>query len=218
MKKICFLLIFLTGSFAFAQTSKMVGEVALMSNDVERGITQTNKSPAVNAGFGYLFGAQGKIGVNAGSVSYPNESVNVKMMIYGEYKFIFSPTSDLKVKNDWVRYFSQGQRNKVIISLDQNLSGYHIMALREDNFEGTKEGRNWFGLAKDWGMGSFILNTTLGYSQVASPFENFFDTRVALTYPKNNLSISLVNTYVSKAAQFSGAADMAFFLIIGVTF
>lgn len=205
-------------SFASAQTSKMVGDISVMSNSVEHGISQSNKGPAVDTGFGYLFGSQGKIALSAGSVTYPGESANVRLGFYGEYKFIFSNTADLKVRNDWIRYFSEGVRNKTIISLDQNLSNWHILMLREDNFEGSTTPRNWFGLNKDWAMGRMILGTTLGYSQVASPYENYFDTRVGLTYPMGNLALSVANTYVSKSAQFNGRADTAFFLIITVNF
>lgn len=208
-----------SSSAALAQSSKMVGEISVMSNQIDKGLSQSKKGPAVDAGFAYLFANQGKIGLNAASVAFENENANVRLGLYGEYKFIFSPTADLKIRNDWVRYFSQGQRNKTIISLDQNFSGWHIIALREDNFEGTKEARNWFGLHTDWPMGGFALNTTVGYSQVAQPYQNYFDTRVGLTYTTSNLAITLGNTYVSKASQFSGGiADTAFFLILSVNF
>lgn len=218
MRILCFLILFFSFPFAEAQTSKLVGEISIRSNDVDRGITQSNKGPSVGAGFGYMFGKEGKIALDSASVAFPGEGANVRLGFFGEYKFIFSPTADLKVRNDWVRYFSEDKRNKTIISLDQNFSGWHILVSREDNFEGTKTARNWFGLHRDFPMGSLILDTTLGYSQVASPFDNYFDTRVGLTYPSTNLSISLFNTYVSKADQFNGQADMAFFILLVVNF
>lgn len=205
-------------SLAQAQTSKLVGDIAVMSNSVDKGITQSNKNPAINAGFGYLFANQGKIALDAGSVKFPTDGANVRLGLYGEYKFIFSPSADLKIRNDWIRYFSDGARNKTVISLDQNFSNWHVIALREDNFEGTKSARNWFALNKDWPMGSLQLNTTVGYSQVPSPYDNYFDTRVGLTYPTTNLAVSFFNTWVSKASQFAGLADTAFFLVIKVNF
>lgn len=204
--------------FAEAQTSKLVGDISIKSNDVDRGITQSNKSPSVGAGFGYMFGKEGKIALDSASVAFPSEGANVRLGFFGEYKFIFSPTADLKVRNDWVRYFSENKRNKTVITLDQNFSGWHILASREDNFEGTKEARNWFGLHRDIPMGSLILDATVGYSQVASPYQNYFDTKVGITYPSTNLSLSLFHSWVSNSGQFNGQADMAFYLALVVNF
>lgn len=218
MKSLLFLILFAFFQHAEAQSSKFVGDIKISSNDVYRGITQSNKGMAVGAGFGYMFGPQGKIALDSGSVTFPNEGANVRLGLYGEYKFIFSPTADLKIRNDLVRYFSEDKRNKTIISLDQNLSNWHFLISREDNFEGTKSARNWFGLHRDIPMGSLILDATAGYSQLASPYENFFDTRVGLTYPTTNLSLSLFNTWVSNSSQFNGQADLAFFVVLAVNF
>ncbi len=213
----------LSPSFVWAQqkpsaTSRMYGEVGLMSNYVDKGITQSNKNISVGAGFGYQFGSQGRIGIDAASVNYQNESANVELAGFGEYKFIFTPNADLRIRNDLVRYFSEGIRNKVKVLLDQNFFDYHVLLFREDNFEGTKKPRNWFAFHKDWNFSpSVIFPTTVGYSMVEN-FDNYFDTRVGVSYLAGNLTASAFHTWVSNSSQFNGQADMAFFIVVAAKF
>lgn len=203
-----------TSKKVFAQStsniSKMYGEIGLTTNYVDRGITQSNKGPSLNAGLGYHFGGQGKIGLEAASVNYPNESANVEMRVFGEYKFVFSQNADLRLRDDLVRYFSEDTRSKMLVSLDQNIMGYHILVSREDNFEGTKKPRNWFALHKDWPFGtSYQLTGTVGYSMVEN-YDAFFDALAGVNYLVSNMTFGLSTTYVSSSSQFQGMADQFF--------
>lgn len=199
-------------------TSRMYAEVGLTNNYVDKGLTQSDKNLSINAGTGYWFGNQGRIGLNAASVKYANESATVELAGFGEFKFIFTPNADLRIRNDLYRYFSESTRDKVVVLLDQNFFDYHVLLLREDNFEGTKKPRNWFAFHKDWVFSPSIqFNTTAGYSMV-DPFDNYFDTRVGLTYITGNITASLVNTYVSNASQFGDRADSAFLVVLAAKF
>jgi len=201
-----------------SSASKMYGVASLQSNYVEKGITQSNKTISVGAEAGYWFGGQGRIGVHANSVSYLGESATVELAGFGEYKFIFTPNADLRIRNDLVRYFAEGIRNKVVVLIDQNFFTYHVLLSREDNFEGTKRPRNWFAFHKDWIFSPSVqLNTTVGYSMVED-FDNYFDTRAGITYLTGNITASFVNTYVSAASQFAGRADTAFFVVLAAKF
>jgi uncharacterized protein (TIGR02001 family) len=200
--------------------SKMYGEIALQTNYVDRGLTQSNKSMSIDAGVGYWFGGQGRIGFNATSVSFVNESANSEIRAFGEYKFVFSGNSDLKLRNDVIRYFSEDKRNNTLITLDQNFFGYHLLFKRDDNFEGTKTHRNWFGFHRDWPLGTSVqLNTTFGYSilEIAG-FNNYFDSRVGLSYLTSNLTLSLIGTTTSAPSQFNGTADTFVFFVVAAKF
>lgn len=204
---------------AQAQSSRLYGGVGLTTNYVYRGLTHSKKSPSMNAALGYAFGNNGRIGFEGASVSYLDENANLEVRLLTDYKFVFTQATDLQFRLDWVRYFPEGIRDKVIVTLDQNLWGYHILASREDNFEGTKNPRNWFGLHKDWAYTQSIqFNTTFGYS-MPTGYNSYFDTRVAATYLfSNTFTIALVNTYVSAASQFAGRGDTAFFLTLDAKF
>lgn len=201
-----------------AESARMYGEVGLSSNYVEKGLTQSNKTISVAAATGYQFAGQSRIGLNANSVHYEGENANVELDPFVEFKFTFTPNADLRMRNDMVRYFAEGVRNKVMLLLDQNFFTYHVLLFREDNFEGTKKPRNWFAFNKDWiYTPSIQFNTTAGYTMVEN-FDNYFDTRVGVTYLTSNITISFVNTYVSNASQFGGRADTAYFLILNAKF
>ena len=217
LRSIVFLSILNFCALATAQVSatpsnKMYGEVRVMSNYVAKGITQSNKGPSIGAGLGYFFGPQAKIGFEAASVKYPDEGTNVEMRLLGEYKFIFSATSDLRVRNDFFRYFSEGDRNKVLVTLDQNFFTYHILYSYEENFEGTKSPRSWFAFQHDFSYSpTFVIPVTAGYSMV-SGYSNFFDTRAGFAYLSPNITAGVYHTYVSTASEFDGQADMAFLI------
>lgn len=203
---------------AHAQTnpsiSRMYGNVLVTNNYVDRGLTQSNKNPSIGAGFGYGFGGLGRIGFESASVSYPDESTNVEMRLFAEYKFVFTPNADLRVRDDVVRYFTEDQRNKMLVTLDQNFFGYHFLFSREDNFEGTKTSRDWFGFHKDWFWGpSYQVNMTLGYSMLRD-FDAYFDGLLGVSYLMSNVTLSLAGTYVSSSSQFNGQADP--FVIVGL--
>lgn len=205
---------------ASQEISRMYGEITLMSNYVEKGLTQSDKNPSLGAELGYGFGAQGKIGFVAYSVKYPAEDTSVSMQAYGEYKFIFTPATDLKIRNDLVRYFSEDTRNNILIKLDQNFFGYHVLFEYEDNFEGTKSNRNWFGFHKEWPFYSiYQIDFTGGYSMLDLPgYNNYFDTKTGISYVKPNFSVGIFHTFTSQASQFHGQGDMFFLLELVANF
>lgn len=208
-------------SLAYAQSnsgaSELVGSIKIMSNYVDHGITQSNKGPSLLLQTGYEIGA-GRIGVRAANVKYEDESVSIEGAVYGDYKFVFTSNTDLTVKNDLIRYYSDATRSKIKVELDLNLFSYHVRFMREDNFEGTKKVRDWYGFGKDWVLSqSFKLNTTVGYSMVEN-YDNFFDTYVGITYFAAKLSGTIANTYINKSSQFNGHGNPATFLILDIKF
>lgn len=212
-----FLLTFGCVKKTFAQTTggpRMYGDISIVSDYVEKGLTQSDHQPALHAGMGYWFGPQGRIGFWASNVKYDSDDATVRMQGFAEYKFVFTPNSDLKIRNDFIRYFGSGQRDNILLSLDQNFFGYHVLFERDDNFEGTKTDRNWFGFQKDWPMwGVYQLNVIAGYSMVeVDGLNNFFDTRVGLSYNTSNINLGIFHTYNSQESQFGDQGKMAFLL------
>ncbi len=197
--------------------SELLGDLKIMTNYQERGITQSGRNAAIYLDLGYEIGA-GRVGGAAANSQYDYELVSGEARVYGEYKFVFTPNTDLRIRNDLVRYFEESRRSKIVVLLDQNLFSYHVLFQREDNFEGTKKMRNWYGFGKDWILSqSFKINTTVGYSMVEN-YDNFFDTYVGFTMVGSKLNVTIANTYISKSAQFGGAADPSTFLILDIKF
>ncbi len=216
---ILFFLLFGLQQNAYSQ-ARVYGEMTLETNYVEKGLTQSEQKPAFETGVGYMFNSQGKVGFQAASVSYANESVNLEMRLLGEYKFIFNSSFDLRIREDVTNYSASGQRNNMIMTLDFGAYTYHTLVSQENNFEGTKTQRTWLGFHKDWLMGGGVVGATVGYSMLNtnSGYTSYFDTRLGYTYNFTNTSLSLYNTYNSGASQFNGRGDLAFFAALQVKF
>lgn len=200
--------------------ARVYGNMMLETDYVEKGLTQSDHKPAFEAAVGYLFSSQGKVGFQAASVNFAGESVNLEMRLLGEYKFIFNSSFDLKVREDVYNYSPSSQRNNMVMTLDFGSYGYHTLVASENNFEGTKTQRTWIGFHKDWFMAGGIVGGTVGYSSLnsSSGYSSYFDTRASYTYNFTNAALSLYNTYNSKASQFDGKGDLAFFAAFEIKF
>jgi uncharacterized protein (TIGR02001 family) len=201
--------------------SRVYGDIALTSNYVEKGLTQTDKNPAVLAGFGYWFGNQGRIGVQASNVKYQNFDSTVRADVFGEYKFIFTANADLKLKTSYSQYSPAAGRNNLLTGLDQNFFSYHFLLEHDDNFEGTKSRRDWLAFHKDWNLAApYMVSVTVGYSMLQQAgLKNYFDTRVGISYVGSKFFAGLFHCYNSQASQFpNGQGDMAFLIELGVHF
>jgi uncharacterized protein (TIGR02001 family) len=212
-------------ALARAQTSgptgpRVYGDILLASDYNDKGLTQTDHNPAIIAGFGYWFGQQGRIGVQASNAKYKNFDSNLRSDLFAEYKFFFSQNTDLKIKTSYSYYSPSDGRNNLLTGLDQNIFSYHFLYEHDDNFEGTKSRRDWVAFHKDWSLATtFQFNFTVGYSMLQdSALKNYIDTRVGVSYVGNNFVAGIFNCYNSQASQFDGQGDMAFVLQAGVKF
>jgi len=221
-----FITLVLIGPTVLAQqgggsSPRLYGDIKLTSNYIEKGLTQTDKNPAVIAGFGYWFGPQGRIGVQASNVKYQAYDSTMRADVFGEYKFIFTPNADLKLKTNYSQYSPAAGRNNLLTGLDQNLFTYHFLFEHDDNFEGTKSRRDWVAFHKDWNLAtSYLFSVTVGYSMLQqSSLNNYIDTRVGLSFISNNFFAGIFHCYNSQSSQFAyGQGDMAFLIEAGVKF
>lgn len=230
MKSLCFLIFafFLSSQQALAQAkgetrntrSKMFAEINLNTNYVEKGITQTDKNPSLQADVGYQY-SSGRIGVWSSNVKYANSSDEyLNMRPYLSFRIDTSATTDISLRYDFNRYFKSSTRDGSIIGIDLNLYGYHVIYEQQEKWEGTSSNRTWYGFSKTWNAPSALTyDTTFGYSMVgADGFSNYFDTRLGANYRSGDFIYSLIHTYNSGASQFNGAGDMAFIFMIAVKF
>jgi uncharacterized protein (TIGR02001 family) len=199
---------------------KIYGEANVVSNYVENGVSQSNKSWAIQSGFGYKMGTQARVGLWGSSVNYPGGSESVNLRPYFDVIIEFTPNSSAILKYELNRYFSSSNRDGAIFSLDLNIFNYHVLAHTNDNWEGTGNSSSRFGFQKEFPLAwSLILSAAAGYNQIsAEGYNNYFDTRLGLGYKMGDGIFELVNTYNSSASQFNGRGDLAFFILLGVRF
>ncbi|MFN7823927.1 MAG: hypothetical protein ACK5P6_01050 [Pseudobdellovibrionaceae bacterium] len=232
MKKICFLsfvVFFFSTQITKAQTAgssagsggaTSYAKINLSTNNVEKGLTQTQGDPAFQTELGNKFGEQGLLALKASNVAYENFDSHLLVRGIGSYKFLFSANADLRVKLEYNKYFKAAGRDGYNFGIDLGLFGYRFLLETENNFEGSKTERTWFAFQREFSLPwSLWLDFTAGYSQLkADGLNAYFDTRSALTYKGLPMNLALVNTFNSQSSQFGKQGDIAFFLEASIAF
>lgn len=198
---------------------KLYGEALITNNYVDKGITQSDKSWALQAGFGYRMGPQARLGLWGSSVKLPTNDESVNLRLYFDVKMEFTTNTDLILRYDFNRYFQSDVHNGSIFSLDFQSVGYHVLVEMNDNWEGTHTSTTWFGFRKEYSIPwNLVFTPTVGYSQVsAEGYKNYFDIRAPIGYRFAEVLYELGVTTTSESSQFAGrGATSAIFSIHAV--
>ena len=197
---------------------KLYGEVGLLTNSIEHGYTQTDKSWAMQAGLGYRW-SQFRMGIWGSSVHFPDSSDDLNLRLNMAYKFIFTTNADLTARYDFNRYYPAGSRNGGIIGLDLNMFKYHVLYEKNDNWENVGEATRW-GFARDWQIPwNLLLNLNAGYDMLTvDGYSNYFDIKTTVSARYADVTYFLGNSYNSNPGQANGRGDLAFFLGLNAQF
>jgi uncharacterized protein (TIGR02001 family) len=203
-----------------SKSNKLYGEAAVVSNYVEKGVTQTDKGPALQAGFGYQMGTQARLGLWGSNVKFPSGGENLNLRFYFDVKMDFTANTNAVFRYDLNRYFQSDQHNGSIVGLDFAAFGYHAIFEMNDNWEGLRSGGStWFGFKKEYLWSTLVFTPQLGYTQTAvSGYTSYFDTRIGVGYRFADVTYELAHTYNSSSSQFAGRGDMAFLLAMNARF
>lgn len=203
-----------------SSSKKLYGEATIVNNYVDKGLTQSDKTWALQAGFGYQMGSQARIGLWGSSVKLPSNSENLNLRLYFDVKMDFTSNTALTIRYDFNRYFQSDVHNGNLLGLDFLAFGYHIYMQQDSNWEGTSSAATWYGFAKEYSLPySLIFTPKVGYNQLTSTdYSNYFDGRLTLGYKFADVLYSATVTYNSGASQFSGRGDMAFLFGLDVKF
>ena len=83
-----------TATPTFAQEVTVTGNVALTTDYVFRGVSQTDESPAIQGGFDAAFGNTGfYAGAWASNINFGTGGSNLELDLYGGYKFALGPVA-----------------------------------------------------------------------------------------------------------------------------
>lgn len=204
---------------AGAEEAKLYGNLAIMTNYIEKGLSQTDMGPAVQAGFGYQW-TQGRVGLWGSSVRYPNENATMTVQPYVGHTFLFSEKSNLTLRYAYSKYFNSGRRDSTIFSVDWLFMDYNILFERDENFEGVRNARLWFGAHKKYQLPyDLLMGVTAGYSKTRiAGAQDFLDIRGELIYLYKDMSYALGSTFNSNAKYFGPRAGVTFYLAVKVNF
>lgn len=192
------------------EAATLFGSAALATNYVEKGVTQTDNGPAVQAGFGYKW-TNGRLGLWGSSVKFEDENVSMNLQPY----FLFSPDPALSLRYSYSKYLSSGSRDTSLIAVDWLIFGYNFLIERDENFEGSHEARLWLAGHKKYDIPYDLqLGLTAGVSSSKAPGAGtFFDVRSDLLYAYKDLLYTLGLTYCTKAQ-----SGVGFYLQVSVDF
>lgn len=197
---------------------KIAGDAELMSNFVERGVSQSDRDPALNAGFWFNFGPQFRAGVSGVNVGYEGYDSRFRLMYNADIKINFSERTDLTIVVSNHNYYKPEGRNGWVYGFHLRLfEKWKIKYESMTNWEGTGKQVNYVAGSYEYDLSErWRLPTQFGYSMVSEieGYNSYYDLRTGAHFLQNNaLRYKIDLTYNSSAAQFGRRAGI--FLILG---
>lgn len=201
-------------------TFKMTGDVALLTNYVEHGLTQTNKDPSLQGAFGFNFGPQFKLGLWGSNVNFADtETEHFLLKANAELKIVISNTTDVKVGYFANRYFKTEFRDGATTYLMVTSYGYRIRYESNSNWEGTDSTSSYYSFGKVFDLSpTWKWDNEAGYTMLSDVdnMENYFDVRTSLLYKGgSNITYQMTATATSTPSQFNGQGDV--FILAGAS-
>lgn len=200
-------------------TFKMTGDVSLLTNYVEHGLTQTDKDPSLQGAFSFNFGPQFKLGLWGSNVNF-NSTEHFLLKLNAELKIQISTTTDFKIGYFNNQYFKTDVRNGATTYFVLNSYGYRVRYEQNDNWEGTEEISTYYSFGKIYDLSqTWKWDNEVGYTMITdvANIENFFDVRTSFLYKGtgSNVVYQITATATSAPSQFNGQGDV--FVLLGAT-
>jgi uncharacterized protein (TIGR02001 family) len=201
---------------------KMNGDVALLTNFVEHGLTQTNKDPSLQGAFGFNFGPQFKLGLWGSNVSYQSTE-HFLLKINAELKVQTTATTDFKLGYFDNHYFKSDTRNGNTAYVLITSHGYRIRYESNSNWEGSEASAAYYSFGKAFDINpNWKWDNEIGYTMIndVPTMENYFDLRTSFVYKGgNNILYQITATTTSASSQFTnGQGDTAILLGASASF
>jgi hypothetical protein len=220
---IAFTILFLLASFSFGAESdsantnatfKMNGDVSLLSHYVEYGLSQSDRSPALQGNFWFNFGPQFRLGVFGSNTNYPNDNDHFNLRLNAEVKIGFTQNTSMTIAYAKSQFYKGGDHNADLLGLHFEFWDYRITYDSTSNWEATNDraGRYAFGKAtKLWT--SWTWDNEIGYtSPSASSYNTYFDIRTGLGDQLGPVFVEGALTGTTTPSQFNGSGDIFFIL------
>lgn len=189
---------------------KMSGDVALLSNYIDHGLTQTNKDPSLQAAFSFNFGPQFRLGLWGSNVNF-GSSEHFLLKMNAELRVQLSPTTDFKFAFFDNRYFKSDTRSGNTMQALLSSHGYRIQYEGISNWEGTGGAATNYSFAKIFDVNtSWKWDNQVGYTMLSSDtYSNYFDVRSSFFYKgSNNIIYQISLSGTSSPSQFNGRGDI----------
>jgi uncharacterized protein (TIGR02001 family) len=195
------------------ETSNWTWNVALTSDYVFRGVTQTNYKPALQAGLDYAFGDSGwYVGTWASNVDYNDpDGPDLELDVYVGWSHDFDDSLNLDLS--LVHYAYAGQRNgygsldyaEVIGALTWNEMVTFSVGYAPD-YSDLDYSSTWINLGGAWDIGNeFSLNASVGHSRFSDDNGNYTDWNLGISRQFGPVNAAL--NYYDTNLDFDDAAE-----------
>lgn len=191
-------------------TFKLSGDVSLLSHYVEYGLSQSDKSPALQGSFWFNFGPQFRLGVWGSNTNYPHSDDHFNLRANGDITINFSQTSNAVIMYSHSTYYNGGDRNGNILGLHLNFGDYHVNYDEMSNWEGTNNRSVRYSFGKTSKLGtSWRWDNEVGYNTPdVSTVNPYFDLRTALGTDWGPIFFEGSVTGTTAASDLDGAGDI----------
>lgn len=195
-------------------TFQMSGDVSLLSHYVEYGLSQSDKSPALQGSFWFNFGPQFRLGLWGSNTNFEHGDDHFNLRLNADIKVNFSANTSLVVSYSESKYYNGGDHNGNILGLHLNFWDYRVTYHRMSNWEASNNPSTRFGLGKVFTVfTSWKWNNEVGYNTPdISSINPYFDLRTGLGTKWGPIFFEGAVTGTSESSQFNGAGDVFFIL------
>ena len=207
-----YLLVSLVGFNAQAQGNSVdfSGDVSLLSHYVEDGLSQTDKSPALQASFWFAAGPQFRFGLWGSNVNYSNEDDVFNLRASADIKVDFNPRSYMKLTYAKSLYFNDGHRDGDIFGIHLHFLQLKVSYNSFSNWEGIRRRSERFGLEHEYHLtNQWVWKNGVGFNNVDSKrFDDYFDLKTGLGTNWGAIFIEGAVTGTTTPDQFHGTGDV----------
>lgn len=216
----------LIGASCFAQsqerlksnlaTNEISGEAQLVTHFVERGLSMSDKGPAMNASFLYNLGSQLRLGFwgsNVSNLSATDDNFWFKFLAEFNVDFKNNLSAQLYVSDN--HFYKSDQHNGQRIGGLFSYYTYYFTLEWMSNLEGSKSSAEYLNVGKLFNYGNKIkYGGDIGVTNSHNANINiFFDARLLARYFLNTTtSFEAAATYNSYTSYFGSRADPAYYL------
>jgi uncharacterized protein (TIGR02001 family) len=219
MRRYIGFILILIGSWAHGQTGNspsfaLSGDVALLSHYVEYGISQSDKSPALQGSFWFNFGPQFRLGAFATNTNFENSDDHFNLRANAEVKVDFSAANYMKILYSQSQYYKDGDRNGNILGLHLVFGEYRITYDALSNWEGTKKRNTRFAFGAEIPVfSSWIWDNEAGYNSTGvTTLDPYFDLRTGIGSKFGSIFIEGSVTGTTASSDLNGTGDVFFIL------
>lgn len=195
-------------------TFQLSGDVSLLSHYVENGLSQSDKSPALQGSFWFNFGPQFRLGLWGSNTNYENSDDHFNLRMNADIKVSFSANTNLVISYSKGQYYNGGDHNGDILGGHLHFWDYRILYDSFTNWEGTHSRSSRFAFGKVSNVfSSWKWNNEIGYNTPdVSSINPYFDVRTGLGTKWSVIFLEGALTATSESSQFNGAGDFFFIL------